>query len=393
MAGMLVLLGVFVGVVYASTEVPSPDSISNAQTTIIYYSDGTTEMARLGDENRTNVTLDQIAEPAQHAVLAAENRELLHRPGHLLHRHHPGDLEQRDRRLDPGRLHDHPAVREERDPAELRPDVQPQVPGAVPGDQAGQQLLEGPDPRELPQHHLLRPRRLRHRGGGQHLLRGPGRAADRPAGRGARRPHPEPLALRPGGQPRGRPGPLGPGARRDGRGGLDDRRRSARRRCTRRCSRRPARRWACRPGPRASSSTASSTRCENKHGYDEQQIRAGGLRITTTVDKGCRTPRWPRSTRSWRASTEVLREALVAVDPQTGAVRAYYGGAIGHRTSTTPGRSASPVRRSSPTCWRRRWSTASASPPGGTAARRRPSPTARTGRCATPAAPPAPPAR
>lgn len=80
-AGMLVLLGVFVGVVYASTEVPSPDSITTSQTTVIYYSDGVTEMARLGDENRTNVALDQISEPAQNAVLAAENRSFYSDPG------------------------------------------------------------------------------------------------------------------------------------------------------------------------------------------------------------------------------------------------------------------------------------------------------------------------
>jgi membrane peptidoglycan carboxypeptidase len=81
MAGMLVLLGVFVGVVYASTEVPSPDSITNAQTTVIYYSDGKTEMARLGDENRTNVSLAEVAEPASNAVLAAENRSFYSDPG------------------------------------------------------------------------------------------------------------------------------------------------------------------------------------------------------------------------------------------------------------------------------------------------------------------------
>ena len=80
-AGMLVLLGVFVGVVYAKTVVPSPDSITTAQTTVMYYSDGKTEMARLGDENRTSVTLKQISEPAQHAVLAAENRSFYTDPG------------------------------------------------------------------------------------------------------------------------------------------------------------------------------------------------------------------------------------------------------------------------------------------------------------------------
>jgi membrane peptidoglycan carboxypeptidase len=78
---MLVLLGVFVGVVYASTDVPSPDSITTSQTTKIYYADGTTEMAKLGDENRTNVPLAQISKPARYAVLAAENRSFYTDPG------------------------------------------------------------------------------------------------------------------------------------------------------------------------------------------------------------------------------------------------------------------------------------------------------------------------
>ncbi len=81
MAGLLVLLGVFVGVVYASTEVPSPDSFQNDQTTFVYYQDGTTEMARLGDENRTNVGLDEVSEDARNAVLAAENRNFYSDPG------------------------------------------------------------------------------------------------------------------------------------------------------------------------------------------------------------------------------------------------------------------------------------------------------------------------
>ncbi|MGY1916849.1 transglycosylase domain-containing protein [Blastococcus sp. SYSU DS0973] len=81
MGGMLALLLVFVGVVYASTEVPSPDSVSTKQTTVLYYSDGVTEMARLGDENRTNVPLSQVSEAAQRAVLAAENRSFYTDPG------------------------------------------------------------------------------------------------------------------------------------------------------------------------------------------------------------------------------------------------------------------------------------------------------------------------
>ncbi|MGK5115563.1 MULTISPECIES: transglycosylase domain-containing protein [unclassified Geodermatophilus] len=80
-AGLFLLLGVFVGVVYATTEVPDPDSVQNAQTTVVYYADGTTEMARLGAENRTNVGLEQVSEAARNAILAAENRSFYSDPG------------------------------------------------------------------------------------------------------------------------------------------------------------------------------------------------------------------------------------------------------------------------------------------------------------------------
>ncbi|KQS66832.1 transglycosylase domain-containing protein [Modestobacter sp. Leaf380] len=76
-----VLLGVFVGVVYANTTVPSLDDVAQKQLSIIYYSDGTTEMARLGEENRISVPLDQVSEPAREAVLAAENRNFYDDPG------------------------------------------------------------------------------------------------------------------------------------------------------------------------------------------------------------------------------------------------------------------------------------------------------------------------
>ena len=80
-ASVAVLLGVFVGVVYANTTVPSLDDVQQDQLSIIYYSDGTTEMARLGTENRINVPLDQVSVPAREAVLAAENRNFYDDPG------------------------------------------------------------------------------------------------------------------------------------------------------------------------------------------------------------------------------------------------------------------------------------------------------------------------
>jgi membrane peptidoglycan carboxypeptidase len=79
--GLFLLLCVFIGVVYATTEVPDPASVQNAQTTVVYYADGTTEMARMGSENRTNVTLDEVSAGAREAVLSAENRSFYTDPG------------------------------------------------------------------------------------------------------------------------------------------------------------------------------------------------------------------------------------------------------------------------------------------------------------------------
>ena len=95
---------------------------------------------------------------------------VLHQQGHRPEGHHPGRLLQRLRQLHPGRLDHHPAVRE---------GALPQ-PGAHAHaqDQGGVRLPEDPaaavqaqHPRGLPQHHLLRPRRVRHRGCGAGLLR------------------------------------------------------------------------------------------------------------------------------------------------------------------------------------------------------------------------------
>ena len=94
---------------------------------------------------------------------------------HLLlqHRLRPGGHRARD--LQPAhrrrrrRLDDHAAVRE----GLHRPGpglAVAQVQGDHPLDQDLQGADEGPDPRELPQHRLLRPRRLRHPGGGAGLL-------------------------------------------------------------------------------------------------------------------------------------------------------------------------------------------------------------------------------
>jgi membrane peptidoglycan carboxypeptidase len=78
-----VLLAVFgivsgviaLGVAVRLVEVPQASEIATAQTTILYYDDGVTELARLGDANRVSVDFSQIPVVTQRAILAAEDRD------------------------------------------------------------------------------------------------------------------------------------------------------------------------------------------------------------------------------------------------------------------------------------------------------------------------------
>lgn len=81
LAALVVLLTVFVVVVYITTEVPTPDQIRTNQTSVVYYADGTTPLARVGEENRTDVALEVVPEHVRNAVLAAENRAFYTDPG------------------------------------------------------------------------------------------------------------------------------------------------------------------------------------------------------------------------------------------------------------------------------------------------------------------------
>ncbi len=59
---------------YANAEVTPPQAITQAQTTIIYYNDGKTEIGRFQEENRTIVPLSSVPQTVRYAVLAAEDR-------------------------------------------------------------------------------------------------------------------------------------------------------------------------------------------------------------------------------------------------------------------------------------------------------------------------------
>lgn len=59
---------------YANAEVTPPNATTQAQTTIVYYNDGKTEIGRFQKENRTIVPLSSVPQTVRYAVLAAEDR-------------------------------------------------------------------------------------------------------------------------------------------------------------------------------------------------------------------------------------------------------------------------------------------------------------------------------
>ncbi|MER7752999.1 transglycosylase domain-containing protein [Kitasatospora sp. NPDC097643] len=70
---LLLTVGAF-AVLYVIVPVPDANAHAVAQNNIYLYADGTTEIARTGAVNRTDVTIRQIPLQTQHAVVSAEDR-------------------------------------------------------------------------------------------------------------------------------------------------------------------------------------------------------------------------------------------------------------------------------------------------------------------------------
>ena len=77
--GLVAITGAFIAAYYM-ISVPDPNTLLRAQTTVISYADGT-QIAKLYEQDRTNVDLDTVPIHAQRAVLAAENRDFYSDPG------------------------------------------------------------------------------------------------------------------------------------------------------------------------------------------------------------------------------------------------------------------------------------------------------------------------
>jgi membrane peptidoglycan carboxypeptidase len=65
--------GVVVGGYYVDS-VPTPEQLSLPESTTVYYADGRTPMAKLGTENRTILRFDEMEDAVKQAIVAAEDR-------------------------------------------------------------------------------------------------------------------------------------------------------------------------------------------------------------------------------------------------------------------------------------------------------------------------------
>ncbi|MFL4904390.1 transglycosylase domain-containing protein [Streptomyces sp. MMS24-I2-30] len=71
--GVLLLVGLFF-LGYSLVKIPPANALAIKQSNVFLYADGS-QLARDGEVNRENATLAQISKDAQHAVLAAEDRD------------------------------------------------------------------------------------------------------------------------------------------------------------------------------------------------------------------------------------------------------------------------------------------------------------------------------
>jgi membrane peptidoglycan carboxypeptidase len=59
---------------YQSIDIPDPNEDFQTQTSFVYYSDGKTELGRYATQNRESITLEEMPQNIQDAVVAAENQ-------------------------------------------------------------------------------------------------------------------------------------------------------------------------------------------------------------------------------------------------------------------------------------------------------------------------------
>jgi membrane peptidoglycan carboxypeptidase len=80
LSGVALLMVALVVAFYTLTDVPRPSDLPLPQVATILYSDGSV-LARIGDQDRTIVSLDQVPAAVRYDVIAAEDRSFYSEPG------------------------------------------------------------------------------------------------------------------------------------------------------------------------------------------------------------------------------------------------------------------------------------------------------------------------
>ncbi|MFC6704642.1 transglycosylase domain-containing protein [Flexivirga alba] len=68
-------------IIYLKTPIPQPQADASKQVSIVYYSDGKTELGRFSTVNREDVTLDKVPKQVRYEFLAAEDRNFYKNSG------------------------------------------------------------------------------------------------------------------------------------------------------------------------------------------------------------------------------------------------------------------------------------------------------------------------
>ncbi|HWC22725.1 MAG TPA: transglycosylase domain-containing protein [Flexivirga sp.] len=68
-------------IIYLRTSIPQPQANAGKQVSIVYYSDGKTELGRFSTVNREDVTIDKVPKQVRYEFLAAEDRDFYKNSG------------------------------------------------------------------------------------------------------------------------------------------------------------------------------------------------------------------------------------------------------------------------------------------------------------------------
>ena len=178
-----------VGIVYfayRNTEIPDANKAFEAQSTFVYYSGGKGKIGRFAEQNRESIPLADIPQSMQDAAIAAEDRTFYTNNGidpkgilRAAFSNAQGNATQGASTITQQYVKILYLSQERT--------LSRKVKEAFLSLKVQQEKSKSDDPRGLPEHHLLRPRRLRRPGRGQRLLRQAGQEADRPRVGDARR--------------------------------------------------------------------------------------------------------------------------------------------------------------------------------------------------------------